>query len=271
MFCKECGTQLKEGTKFCANCGTKVSDIPVPEVAVEVVEAVEPVVPVEAVEANEPIVPVEAEEEPADMVAIPEPVEEEVVVMEAMPKTAEEPVVTAVAPTPDTLSAAAYTSGEFDDGRVYQDGQGMFRWNYEMNMWKNPTIIMTVWKVFMLSGSFPVLLVTIMSLVDDGLGKAFQTFLQMALIIYGIATVLVLIAYPIVAIINGGKYQVVFEMNEEGVKHIQMEKQFKKSQVMSSLAVLAGIFTLIGLVPKLALLTAVKPGMAEGEPVEILY
>lgn len=26
MFCKNCGTQISEGTKFCPNCGCNVAD-----------------------------------------------------------------------------------------------------------------------------------------------------------------------------------------------------------------------------------------------------
>jgi len=60
-------------------------------------------------------------------------------------------------------------------------------------------------------------------------------------IVAGIMTVLLLIAYPIVMIINGGKYCVVFEMDTIGVNHIQLQKQFKKQQTFAMITVLAGI------------------------------
>ncbi|WP_443717074.1 zinc-ribbon domain-containing protein, partial [Ruminococcus sp.] len=31
MFCKNCGTELADGTKFCKNCGTKVESNNAPE------------------------------------------------------------------------------------------------------------------------------------------------------------------------------------------------------------------------------------------------
>ena len=62
-------------------------------------------------------------------------------------------------------------------------------------------------------------------------------------IVAGIVTGLMLLAYPFVAIMNGGKYCVIFEMDDKSVKHIQMQKQFQKSQVLSMVVVLAGVMT----------------------------
>lgn len=117
---------------------------------------------------------------------------------------------------------------------------GVYRWTYGMSMWKNPTILITVWKVFMIGAMFPVLLVTVLTLVEEGLVDGFVIFFKMLLLMGGIMTGLVMIAYPIVAVMNGGSYQVVFELNSEGINHIQMQKQFKKNQVLAFITVLAG-------------------------------
>ncbi len=52
-----------------------------------------------------------------------------------------------------------------------------------------------------------------------------------------------LLAYPLVAMINGGKYCVLFEMDDTHIKHIQMQKQFQKSQLLSMIVILAGVMT----------------------------
>jgi hypothetical protein len=52
-----------------------------------------------------------------------------------------------------------------------------------------------------------------------------------------------LLAYPLVAIINGGIYCVMFEMDDTCVKHIQMHNQFKKNQVLALIVSLAGVLT----------------------------
>ena len=117
---------------------------------------------------------------------------------------------------------------------------GILRWVYEMNMWKNPNLVITIWKVLLLSALAPALLMFFLTL-SDGLGAAILVFLKIMGIVAGILTGLLLLAYPFVAMIHGGKYCVMFEMDDNSVKHIQMQKQFKKSQLLSIVVVLAGL------------------------------
>lgn len=123
---------------------------------------------------------------------------------------------------------------------VVLGGDGVLRWVYEMNMWKNPTLVITIWKVLMLAALVPALLVFFLNL-GDGIGYALLAFVKIIVIVAGIVTGLLLLAYPLVAIINGGKYCVMFEMDDKSVKHIQMQKQFKKSQLLSMVVILAGV------------------------------
>ena len=51
------------------------------------------------------------------------------------------------------------------------------------------------------------------------------------------------VSYLIYAVMQGFKYCVLFEMNEDGVKHTQMPKQFKKAQAMSLVLILSGMAT----------------------------
>jgi hypothetical protein len=119
---------------------------------------------------------------------------------------------------------------------------GILRWVYEMNMWKTPTLVITIWKVLLVAALVPAVLVFFLSL-GDGIGFAFLAFVRIAGLVAGIVTVLMLLAYPVVALINGGKYCVIFEMDDKSVKHIQMQKQFQKSQVLAMVVVLAGVMT----------------------------
>lgn len=127
---------------------------------------------------------------------------------------------------------------QFSPG-VMKGTDGILRWAYDMNMWKNPTILITVWKVLMLAAMAPALLVSLLA-IGDGVVEALGAFVKVVMYTAGIVTGLMVIAYPIVAIVNGGRYCVVFEMDNFGVKHIQMQKQFERSQVLSMLTVLAG-------------------------------
>jgi hypothetical protein len=123
---------------------------------------------------------------------------------------------------------------------ILMGGDGILRWVYELNMWKNPTLVITIWKVLLLAALVPAILVFFLSL-GDGFGAAMLTFLKIMGIVAGIVTVLMLFAYPFVAMLNGGKYCVLFEMDDNSVKHTQMQKQFQKSQLLSMIVILAGV------------------------------
>jgi len=133
------------------------------------------------------------------------------------------------------------TSQQVSPG-VVMGGDGILRWVYEMNMWKNPTLVITIWKVLLLAALAPALLVFFLDL-GDGIGSAFLAFVKIMGIVFGIVTGLLLLAYSLVAVMNGGMYCVIFEMDDKSVKHIQMQKQFKKSQILSMIVSLAGLMT----------------------------
>ncbi len=140
---------------------------------------------------------------------------------------------------PIQSEAIGERSTQTDHPGIVIGKDGVLRWVYEMNMWKNPTLVITIWKVLLIAALVPALLVFFMSF-GDGFEAALILFVRIFGITAGIVTVLMLLAYPLVALLNGGKYSVVFEMDETSIKHIQMKKQFKRNQVLAMVVVLAG-------------------------------
>lgn len=116
---------------------------------------------------------------------------------------------------------------------------GLIRWTYELSLWKNPTVLITLLKVFY---SIIIGMAVFMGLLitDDGAAAVFTFILKFIFFGVIIATLLILLSYALYALINGGKYCAVFEMDKKGVNHIQMDKQFKKTQVLSYIGMLAG-------------------------------
>jgi hypothetical protein len=142
---------------------------------------------------------------------------------------------------PNTEAIHQHTNQQVSPG-VIMGEDGILRWVYELNMWKNPTLVITIWKVLLLVALAPALLIFFLTL-GDGIGSAFLAFVKIMGIVVAIVTGLMLLAYPLVAIMNGGKYCVMFEMDDTCVKHVQMQKQFKKSQVLALIVSLAGVMT----------------------------
>lgn len=130
-------------------------------------------------------------------------------------------------------------TGESVD-RVTLCADGKYRWVYEYPMMKNPVLLFTIIKILCLCAAAPALVVFLATISDDGLIEAFLVTLKAFGVTAGIIVVLSIISYVIVAASYGWKYVVVFEMNEEGIEHIQQKKQFKKAQVMGMVAAMVG-------------------------------
>ena len=123
--------------------------------------------------------------------------------------------------------------------QLYPDGK--YRWIYEFNMLKNPSIIYVVFKIF--GGIFLVAwtLMTIHTLIDGGDMSQILEDTKFMFLFCLFFFFLIVVAYLIVAASHNGKYTVIFEMDEEGILHRQMKDDVKKAQAMSWLTVMAGI------------------------------
>ena len=123
-------------------------------------------------------------------------------------------------------------------GEIIQGPDGVYRWAYDFHMFTNPTILFTIFKVVGIGFGF-------MWIFEIGLGVfggdfELSEFLETAkvfLILFAGILILSAISYWLYALIAlGGKYCVLFEMDEKGVTHAQAPKQFKKAQVMALIA-----------------------------------
>ena len=130
---------------------------------------------------------------------------------------------------------------------IVKDEKGAYRWVYEFNLFTNPTILLTVLKIFLaiVAGVVVFLIVLIAPDLVRGFADAsdiasiFQIGGAMALLLCG----LTLVGYVVYGLMQGGKYCVVFTMDERGVTHKQLPKQFEKAQVVSALNIVAGLAT----------------------------
>ena len=117
---------------------------------------------------------------------------------------------------------------------------GVYRWVYEFHMLKNPIILLTVLKIFLLVLVGMWVVFGLFRIGRDGFVGAFaaqaKELLIPAIILFGLSVV----AYFILACIYGWKYCVLFEMTETGIRHIQMEKQYKKAQALGWLTAMVG-------------------------------
>ena len=123
--------------------------------------------------------------------------------------------------------------------RLCEDGK--YRWLYEMNMFRNPTILFTVAKVL---GGVILGLWLVFGLLLSAIEGNWDGLLGMTRvlgIVMGVMAVLLVIAYLILCWMYHGKYIVLFEMDEKSIKHIQLPRQFKRAQAMGLITALVGL------------------------------
>ncbi len=113
--------------------------------------------------------------------------------------------------------------------KMYPDGK--YRWVYEVSLYKNPVILMVLYKVF----GLVFLAITVLLVIMDGFGS-----LKIMLAVIAGVFVLVTLSYFLYALINGGKYCCVFTMDDAGVLHEQQEKTAKKSELIGTIAAITG-------------------------------
>ena len=121
---------------------------------------------------------------------------------------------------------------------------GKYHWYYEFRLMKNPTILFVLWKIFFW---IFVVMWAFLSIINSIQGhfntKDFLDFSKIFLLILVGVEALVAISYFLYAAMQGFKYCVMFEMDEDGVRHTQMPHQFKKAQAVSLVLILAGMAT----------------------------
>ena len=142
----------------------------------------------------------------------------------------------------ETYAKDGKVTGEKVTENIYLCPDGVYRWFYQLNMLKNPTILFTVWKVLGIAFGVLALFTLIVDLFQGVITSVSDILpaMKVILILVPVFLVLSIIAYLIVAWTFGWKYIVLFEMTDTYVKHIPTPKQFKKAQALNWLTVVAG-------------------------------
>ena len=120
---------------------------------------------------------------------------------------------------------------------------GKYRWTYEVNLFRNPTVFLLVWKIFffIFLGIFAVIMIADATSSSAFFPDRFLSDLKfLGYFVIGMTAVIVL-SYLIYAAIMGGKYTVEFEMDEKGINHSQIASQAKKARAIGGTTTLLGI------------------------------
>lgn len=208
-YCSQCGTQMPDEAKFCFSCGATINT---------------PVQPATPPAAPPPPPPVNTE-----ATVSPPPVDAK----------ATAPLAAKV--TGKKKKRRSYDNEELKRGVTLCD-DGKYRWIYPFNMWKNPTILILVYKIFFwifIGMSIFIMILNWKHIHWDNWELLWEDTWPF-LVFFGVFLVLVFLGYAIVAGMYGGKYTILFTMDEHGVNHEQIPEQAKKAQKLGAITALAG-------------------------------
>ena len=126
---------------------------------------------------------------------------------------------------------------------VYLCPDGKYRWIYEFDMRKNPTILISVMRVVLLAYGIVMAVMLIIQLFESVMKtfREYWNFYKWFLVLLAVLLVTSVIAYLIVAGTFGWKYIVFFTMDEDGVENRPLKQQADKAKALSWLTVFAGI------------------------------
>ena len=101
---------------------------------------------------------------------------------------------------------------------------GKYRWVYEMNMLTNPVIFLTVFKIFFYIVLGLWLVIGLFGDLIHGDVRGFLQFGKVMLIMLAIMAGLTILGILVLSAIYGGKYVVLFEMDDKEISHIQLSR-----------------------------------------------
>ena len=119
---------------------------------------------------------------------------------------------------------------------------GKYRWQYDVNLFKNPTVLILILKVLLIPFAAIMVFVNVIDIINWGFDNFLSNFKIFGIVFLALIAV-VLLSYLIYAAIMGGKYCVIFEMDEKGIKHRQIPSQAKKAGKIAGAAVVGGVAT----------------------------
>ncbi len=124
---------------------------------------------------------------------------------------------------------------------IRRGDDGIYRWNYRLNLYTDFSILALVMKVMLLSVFITWLIALLCCAWSRDFWMAgFLSFCKGFGIIAAVLLALTIPSYYLYALIMGGAYSVNFEMDENGVKHEQEDCQQERAKVISILVMIFG-------------------------------
>lgn len=115
--------------------------------------------------------------------------------------------------------------------------ESVYTWSYKLNLLKNPTILLLLFKIF---GGIILCFMLISFIIELFDSHNYLDTLKFGGIMAALMGCLCILGYFVYACIMGFTYNVKFVMDENGILHQQEAKQAKKAEKIADLTTIAG-------------------------------
>ena len=123
--------------------------------------------------------------------------------------------------------------------RLCEDGK--YRWTHPLDLKKNPTILILVYKMFGIFFSIPLLYLVVRAAIEGDWAWAWDNSIKIWLIVMAVFAVIVYLSYRIVVGLYVGKYIVHFTMDSGQLTYRQDAVQEERSRKFGLLVFLVGL------------------------------
>lgn len=127
---------------------------------------------------------------------------------------------------------------------IKMNNEGKYTWEYEMDFSKNKSLLSLIMKIMTFIFLFIIVAMAIIMGVNGNFDMdGFLYFLKIAVPIFLFVYLVAYLAFYFYVKSLGGSYHARFEMNEEGVTHIPMEKEKEYNQKIGKASFFVGMLT----------------------------
>lgn len=126
--------------------------------------------------------------------------------------------------------------------RVTAKPDQTYIWTYDMNLFKDPSVFITVCKIVVACMLLPYMLVFTLALFEGNLKRDFLALTQPFIYIILFMVILVAFSYYLVYIpLHGNHYIIIYDLTPTTITFIESKKDTKQNEIASSIGVIIGL------------------------------
>ncbi len=124
---------------------------------------------------------------------------------------------------------------------VVEIQEGKYAWVHEVNLFRSPSFLFLVYRIFFYIWLGISAFVIILSAFENSFVDSLKEVGPSMVYLLGFLILLITTAYLFYAFIIGGSYTVMFELDKHGISHTQLPRRFRRAKIIGGITAVAGM------------------------------